>query len=78
METKTQPQVANRIFLEGMELLRLRDCATTSRMGVDQGFPNTMKRLAAKGLVEAKDNGFVVTELGLLTLSQYRKELRVL
>ena len=70
---------ASRLFLTGMELLRLNDCGTSTRYGqVDQGFPATMLVLEGKGLVKAKDKGYIITELGLLTLRQYQKELRTI
>ena len=68
-----------RIQLEGMELMRLRDCATTTRMGqVDQGFPRILAGLAAKGLVEKSGEGYIVTMLGKETLRLYTKELKVI
>ena len=70
---------SERIYLSGMELLRLNYCATSSRLGqIDQGFPNTMKLLAAKGLVEVRDKGFVATDLGFETLKLYQRELKSL
>lgn len=69
----------DRIYLTGMELLRLDNCATSTRLGqVDQGFPNTMLILEGKGLVKKSGLGFIITTLGLETLKMYRKELRVL
>ena len=69
----------HRIFLEGMELLRLDNCATSTRLGqIDQCFPITMARLESKGLVKKRGPGYVTTDLGLATLRQYRKELQVL
>jgi hypothetical protein len=68
--------MSDRIQLIGMELIRLRDCATSSRNGVDKGFPRTLKGLAAKGLVKESKGGYVVTTLGLETLKQYSRELK--
>lgn len=48
------------------ELARLRDCEVSTRMGMDdQGFPDTMRKLAALNLVEASGKGHRVTQLGL-------------
>lgn len=70
---------AKRLHLTGMELLRLNYCATSTRLGqTDRGFPNTMVILEGKGLVKKRDEGYVVTDLGLLTLRQYQKELKTI
>jgi hypothetical protein len=78
-ETQMSDVEGGRMFLTGMELLRLDNCATSTRLGqVDQGFPNTMAILESKGLVKKQDLGYVVTGLGIETLRLYSKELKVL
>lgn len=68
-----------RMHIESMDLMRLNDCAKSTRMGmVDQGFPMTMKKLEARGLVKAVGPGYQVTDLGLTVLDQYKKELKTI
>jgi hypothetical protein len=79
MEMKMSVVDGNRIQLSGMELLRLDNCATSTRLGqIDQGFPHTMAILEGKDLVKKSGKGYVVTTLGVETLRMYRKELRSL
>lgn len=66
--------------MDDMALMRLRDCAISTRLGVpDQGFPDTMARLAALGYVEKVDRGYKVTAAGfsylrdLMVVEQLRK-----
>ena len=55
--------------LDDFEVLHLNNCATSTRMGmVDKGFPSALKRLQAKGLVQEKDGGYIITTLGFETL----------
>lgn len=64
------------IYLTDMELMRLNDCAASTRMGmVDQGFPAIMKKLAALKLVDKKGEGHVVNEAGLLVLATNKERL---
>ena len=62
--------------LDEMQLIRLYDCAVSTRYGaVDQGFPKTMQQLAAQGYVEKKGKGHVVTEAGLLYIKVNKEKL---
>lgn len=63
--------------VDEMLLLRLRDCATATRVGqIDRGFPAYMKRLAGMGYVKPIDDGHQVTEAGLEHLRQNRELLK--
>lgn len=60
-------------------LMRLIDCAKTSRLGMeDQGFPAVMKTLSAKGLVEFKTKGYQVTKEGKLYLETNKDDIYML
>lgn len=62
---------------EEFKLLRLSDCAVSSRMGlVDKGFPDYMREIAAEGHAVAKDGGYVVTPAGIEYLRMHRQLLR--
>lgn len=66
-------------MIEEMQLLRLSYCATSNRLGVpDQGFPETMRELAALGLVTlvAGGNGAWVTPEGHAYLHEHRQLLK--
>ena len=53
------------INISDLDLLRLYDCATSSRYGMaDKGFPMTFARLEPMGLVRKEAGGYVVTTLG--------------
>ena len=59
-----------------IQLLRLYDCAISSRMGMpDQGFPKTMLVLEGLGYVKKKDKGYVVTTEGLAILKINNEKL---
>lgn len=52
------------------QLMRLRDCAGSNRIGMsDQGFPIAMGQLAALGLVDIGRDGARVTFAGLRLLA---------
>jgi predicted transcriptional regulator len=62
--------------IDEMQLLRLYDCAVSTRCGaVDQGFPKTMQELASHGFVQKKDKGYVVTTEGLLYIKVNKDRL---
>lgn len=64
------------IYLSDMELMRLNDCAISTRMGrIDQGFPAIMKKLMALKLVDKKDKGVIINETGLLLLAANKERL---
>ena len=57
-------------MLDAMQLLRLNDCAKTTRMGlIDYGFPRTMRELATMQLVELIGRGHCVTTKGFELLN---------
>ena len=66
--------------MDGMLLLRLRDLAVSSRLGLpDRGFPASMAQLEALGYARpAKDGGYAITEQGTQCLAANRETLRVL
>lgn len=56
--------------LTDWQLMRLRDCAGSNRIGMlDRGFPQLMKGLAALGLVDVSAIGAKVTMVGLKLLA---------
>jgi hypothetical protein len=57
-------------MIDGILLIRLEDCAASSRLGMaDKAFPQDLARLAARGLVAAADGGgYKVTVDGLAFL----------
>lgn len=56
--------------LTDWQLMRLRDCAGSNKIGMkDRGFPQVMRGLAALGLVEVFDDGAVVSAAGMRLLS---------
>lgn len=64
------------VDINEVDLLRLYDCSTTTRMGmVDKGFPITFARLEALGLVAPKNDGWVITEAGKATLTLNKHKL---
>lgn len=57
-------------------LQALRDCSTTTRMGlIDKGSPRKLQQLAMLRLVAQKNDGYVVTEEGWIYLSEHKREL---
>lgn len=57
--------------MDGMLLLRLNDCATSTKLGmVDKGFPRLMKQLEAKGYVSRVANGYKATQAGFALLRE--------
>ncbi len=51
--------------MDDMALMRLRDCAISTRLGMaDQGFPETLAHVAAMGYVTFCDPGYKVTPKG--------------
>ena len=56
------------------ELMRLNDCATSTRMGmVDQGFPTVMQRLATLKFVTPVGKGYQTTNEGSLYIKKHFK-----
>jgi predicted transcriptional regulator len=52
--------------MDGVTFLRLKDCATSTKLGMaDQGFPFTMTELATKGYVKPVGAGYQVTQKGI-------------
>lgn len=67
--------------LTDWQLMRLRDCARSNRIGMkDRGFPGVMKELAALGLVYIYPDGAVVTldAAKLLAAPQTKTQLMTL
>jgi hypothetical protein len=65
--------------LSEWQLMRLIDCAKTTRLGMeDQGFPQVMKYLAAKGYVEKKVKGYQVTSDGTIYLETNKEDIYLL
>ncbi len=62
--------------MDEMLMLRLKDCARSTRVGVvDQGFPRAMAQLVSMGYVRPEGKGHVVTEAGeALVLETIRAE----
>ena len=53
------------MIVSDIELMRLRDCSLSTRMGMsDKGFPLTFMRLEGLQLVQAKDDGYILTTYG--------------
>lgn len=64
--------------LTDWQLMRLRDCAGSNRIGMlDRGFPILMKGLAALGLVDVSEAGAKITFSGIRLLADpgIRKQL---
>lgn len=66
-EVREEPSI-----ITDWELMRLNDCATSTRMGMaDQGFPTVMKRLAALRFVTEVGKGYQITNEGQLYLKKH-------
>jgi len=65
--------------MEGMLLLRLIDCAVSTRKGqIDRGFPTALRSLELQGYVNKVGGGYQVTPAGFefLKSEEVRKRLR--
>ena len=64
--------------MDGMLLLRLRDCERSTRLGmVDQGFPEKMRQLAAMGYVRKIGRGHQTTPSGSAFLADPEIKVRL-
>jgi Mn-dependent DtxR family transcriptional regulator len=61
-------------MVDGILLMRLEDCATSSRLGMaDKGFPRDLARLASLGYtVLQPGGGYKITPAGLQCLKEAR------
>lgn len=67
--------------MDDLLLLRLRDCAHSTRVGmIDQGFPAYLAKLAALGYAEQVGEGYRVTDAGFayLNTDEIKIKLRTL
>jgi len=63
--------------VDEMLLMRLNDCATSTRLGMtDRGFPDYMRRLLGLGYVKPIGEGYRITDAGLAHLCQHRELLQ--
>jgi hypothetical protein len=77
MIKKRKFRAATQHGIDGMLLLRLEDCATSSRLGLaDKGFPRAMSELKAKGLVEEVQGGHKITVAGRTFLAEHEAAQR--
>jgi hypothetical protein len=62
--------------IDEMDLLGLYNCSISTKYGMaDKGNPKCLKRMESQGLVKESNGGYVITELGLLTIKVNKPKL---
>ncbi len=62
--------------ISGMQLMRLRDCAQSTRLGILYQWPSRdMMTLLSLGLTKAVGNGWQTTPAGDSYLNEHREEV---